>query len=281
MGSYLETISAATEVAGPGRAVQLQLPVEDPIFAGNYPRYPVLPASLLVDLCCTLLNTHRKIDVQRDGWRLATSRFVDAIRPGDLITVAFSVRADRLDLRIDAPRGLAAELDFRLGVGSRAAPPAGSELEAAVFQPASSFLPQRYPLMVIDQVAIASSGQSGRARKLLSYGDYAFRHFSPEMTDGNEPTYPAGGIIEGIEQAAAAVLSRRWDMADRNHAIVVGGLRDMDFWGHAVPGEIIDFATDITMLTDRLAILSGEARAGDRPLVSIGRIHVLRMERSQ
>ena len=279
MDGYLDLTSATAGTAPSGQSVMLRLPSEDPVFAGHYPDYPVLPASLVVELCCAVLNTHKAIDPLRDGWRLTTSRFTGAIRPGDVVTVHVAGRDGGFDLRVDARQSLAAELSFRPSNGVPAAPRTGDDPAPAPFRPASGFLPQRYPLMVVDQVAITPDGQSGRARKLLSYGDYAFRRFSPERNGPDEPAYPVGGVIEGIEQAAAAVLSQRWDMADPDHVILVGGLRDLDFHGQAHPGEIIDFATAITMLTDRLAILSGAARVDSRLLLSIGRIHVLRMER--
>jgi 3-hydroxyacyl-[acyl-carrier-protein] dehydratase len=276
---YLDLTLATAGTAPSGQLVQLRLPSEDPVFAGHYPDYPVLPASLVVELCCAVLNTYKAIDPLLDGWRLTTSRITGAIRPGDLVTVHVAERDDGIDLRVHARQSLAAELSFRPSTGASAVPRTGDDPAPTAFRPASGFLPQRYPLMVVDQVAITPDGQSGRARKLLSYGDYAFRRFSPERNGRDEPAYPVGGVIEGIEQAAAAVLSQRWDMADPDHVILVGGLRDLDFHGQAYPGEIIDFATAITMLTDRMAILSGTARVDARPLASIGRISVIRMER--
>lgn len=279
MHAFLDLSFAFRGTAENLREIEVRFPASDPVFSGHYPDYPVYPASLVVETCVALIYNHRGIDVCGGGWNLRDSRFAGRIGPGDTAIVSLSTAIDGCQVTVCVDKTVVATLDF-VATDARAPVefPNTSDIE---LRPASRFLPQRYPLMVIDLVGLAEDGASGSARKLVSYGDYAFRNFTPERADGTEPVYPVGGVIEGIEQSAAVILSQQWDFSDLSRMVLIGALRGVRIFGSAGPGDVITFATRLDMLSDGLATLSGVAHTADRLLMSIDKIVVIRREKSQ
>lgn len=279
MSRYLELTYEEQDPANGSQGLDLQFPAVDPVFAGHYPGYPVLPASLVVEICCDVLINLKAIDVfAGPGWTLRDSRFAGAIKPGDVVSVRIVADGDTGSVAMHVAGQSVAELRFVRN--ERAMPLTVIDTGPVTLEPASGFLPQRYPLMAVDRVGVAEDGLSGVARKMVSYGDYVFRNFTPEASQGAEPVYPLGGVIEGIEQSAAAVLSRQWDFGDPSRVVLIGALRGVHFRGVARPGDVISFATRIEVLTDRLATLSGQARTDGGLLVSIDKIVVIRLDKT-
>lgn len=252
--------------------VELDFRTDDPVFAGHYPDYPVVPASLLTEVCCDMVAAHRGLpSLMQCGWQIARSKFGQGIRPGDRIRFAAVHGDDRSKITVTRGDEQVATLRFERVKGL--AEPLDAPDPAPHMHPAFDYLPQRYPLLAIDLVGQDSATDRGVARKFISYSDYCFRKLDRAET----ARYPVGGVIEGIEQAAASLLAQRWDMADPDHVILVAGLDGIHLNGVAMAGEVIDFVTRIETLTDTLAILSGQARVGDRSITSVAKIYVVRL----
>jgi 3-hydroxyacyl-[acyl-carrier-protein] dehydratase len=61
----------------------ISVPVDHPAFAGHFPRFPVLPGAVLLDEVLQIIQRDRRIDLAQ--WRISSAKFLDAVRPGDVL----------------------------------------------------------------------------------------------------------------------------------------------------------------------------------------------------
>ena len=70
-------------------ASTLQSPIEisrdHPSFAGHFPKFPVLPGAVLLDEALHVIERARDIDLKE--WLLVSVKFLDAVRPGDALSL--------------------------------------------------------------------------------------------------------------------------------------------------------------------------------------------------
>src|ERR1700694_46736 len=57
----------------------IEIPEDHPAFAGHFPKYPVLPGAVLLDEALQAIESARGIDLR--DWRIASVKFMDAVRP--------------------------------------------------------------------------------------------------------------------------------------------------------------------------------------------------------
>ena len=79
----------------------IEVPANHPSFAGHFPKFPVLPGAVLLDEALQVIESARGIDLKE--WLLASVKFLDAVRPGDALsleheapddgTIRFTIRA--------------------------------------------------------------------------------------------------------------------------------------------------------------------------------------------
>lgn len=277
MSAYFDFPFSGEGVMAPLRHFELKFPKDDPIFLTHFPSYPVLPASLLTDICCRAFCTAKNIDgMAGSGWFIAWSTFREGIRPGD--TVSVIVESDDHTATVSVIRAGKDVATLELAVDAIDAVQDTNKPVEIPLRPALSKLPHRYPLLVVDLIGQAQQGDRGAARKFVSYGDYCFRHLHATQPDHVPPSYPNGAVIEGIEQAAAGLLATKWDLANPAYVVLVAGLNGVRFFGLAQPGDVIDFHTRIDTISDRLAILSGRAMVGRKDLISLAKAYVVRQE---
>src|ERR1700731_3175600 len=73
----------------------IQIPRDHPSFAGHFPKFPVLPGAVLLDAALQVIQRERGIDLTQ--WRIASVKFLDAVRPGDALRMEHIV-ADKSGL---------------------------------------------------------------------------------------------------------------------------------------------------------------------------------------
>src|ERR1700722_19948984 len=59
----------------------LEIRADHPAFAGHFPKFPVLPGAVLLDLALQAIAGSRGIDLR--DWSIASVKFLDIVRPGD------------------------------------------------------------------------------------------------------------------------------------------------------------------------------------------------------
>jgi 3-hydroxymyristoyl/3-hydroxydecanoyl-(acyl carrier protein) dehydratase len=62
---------------------RLEVPGDHPAFAGHFPKFPVLPGAVLLDLALPIIERERGIDLSQ--WHIASVKFLDVVRPGDVL----------------------------------------------------------------------------------------------------------------------------------------------------------------------------------------------------
>jgi 3-hydroxyacyl-[acyl-carrier-protein] dehydratase len=72
----------------------LEIPRDHPAFAGHFPRFPILPGAVLLDEALQVIERERGIDLTQ--WRLASAKFLDAVRPGDALRLEHAAPDDAL-----------------------------------------------------------------------------------------------------------------------------------------------------------------------------------------
>ena len=71
----------------------LHIAADHPAYAGHFPHFPVLPGALLLDAVLRIVAADRGIPLQ--GWRIASAKFLGAVRPGDALRVEFDGAAQQ------------------------------------------------------------------------------------------------------------------------------------------------------------------------------------------
>jgi 3-hydroxymyristoyl/3-hydroxydecanoyl-(acyl carrier protein) dehydratase len=61
----------------------IEVPRDHPSFAGHFPKFPVLPGAVLLDAALQVIQRERAIDLTQ--WRIASVKFLGAVRPGDAL----------------------------------------------------------------------------------------------------------------------------------------------------------------------------------------------------
>jgi hypothetical protein len=82
----------------------LTVPADHPAFAGHFPGMPVLPGAALLDAVLRVLEEDLAFDPLE--WQITTAKFLEPVRPGDVLIVEHSADADviRFALRVAQPR---------------------------------------------------------------------------------------------------------------------------------------------------------------------------------
>ncbi|MHB8477923.1 MAG: hypothetical protein ACYDBZ_16725 [Steroidobacteraceae bacterium] len=97
----------------------IEIPQDHPAFAGHFPKFPVLPGAVLLDEALQAIEGARGIDLR--DWRIASVKFMDAVRPGDTLRLQHAApHGGVIRFTIHAAARLVAS-----GSLARTAPPAG------------------------------------------------------------------------------------------------------------------------------------------------------------
>jgi 3-hydroxyacyl-[acyl-carrier-protein] dehydratase len=79
------------------------VPADHPAFAGHFPGMPVLPGAALLDTVLHVLEQDLAFDPVE--WQITTAKFLEPVRPGDVLVVEHSANADviRFAIRVAKP----------------------------------------------------------------------------------------------------------------------------------------------------------------------------------
>ena len=149
------------------------------VFEGHYPGNPVFPASLVIDICYSrIINYWGKGNTNNLRLALSRSVFFDGIRPSDNILFCYRASFDEFNLlQVKVVLFLKEERlgSLIFGVDKRSAKIVNIDsISNLEFSPAIEYLPQRHPLLVVDEVSHINESK-GYARKYIGYSDYTFK----------------------------------------------------------------------------------------------------------
>jgi 3-hydroxyacyl-[acyl-carrier-protein] dehydratase len=79
------------------------VPADHPAFAGHFPGMPVLPGAALLDAVLHVLEEDLAFNPLQ--WQITTAKFLEPVRPGDVLVVEHSADADviRFAIRVAKP----------------------------------------------------------------------------------------------------------------------------------------------------------------------------------
>jgi 3-hydroxyacyl-[acyl-carrier-protein] dehydratase len=132
-----------------------------------------------------------------------------------------------------------------------------------------ALLPQRYPLLLVDQVLELQPGSFIRTIKAVTATEPCFAH----VCDGGRHEYPRSLIIESLGQSAALL----W-LADNpvspadDRVLMFAGARDFCFEGPAYPGDVLRHDVRLDGVVADTAFASGETWAGRRRIATVSAI---------
>lgn len=74
-------------MSAPAAAVHSPIHISSghPAYPGHFPNFPVLPGAVLLDEALQVMQRAWHIDLTQ--WQIRSAKFVDAVRPGDTLTL--------------------------------------------------------------------------------------------------------------------------------------------------------------------------------------------------
>lgn len=132
-----------------------------------------------------------------------------------------------------------------------------------------AILPQRYPLLLVDQVLEMQPGSFIRTIKTITGCEPCYAN----LTDGAESwryRYPPALIIESLGQSAALLwLADHPVMPGDDRVLMFAGARDFRFEGSVYPGDVMRHDVRLDSVVADTAFASGETWVGGRRVAAV------------
>lgn len=135
-----------------------------------------------------------------------------------------------------------------------------------------SWMPQRYPMLLVDRVATLEAGVKVHAQKAISLNDY-FYHSLPSAPEPEDFAYPHGLLIEALAQAAGILLRDSWpQLRSDKHMVMFGSFSGVTIYDCAYPGDLLDLEANLEVATEDAAVISGCVVCNSKTLIKVKRI---------
>jgi 3-hydroxymyristoyl/3-hydroxydecanoyl-(acyl carrier protein) dehydratase len=72
----------------------IHISAQHPSFAGHFPQFPVLPGAVLLDEALQIIARELALDLTQ--WKIASAKFLDAVRPGETLRLEHEAAGNRL-----------------------------------------------------------------------------------------------------------------------------------------------------------------------------------------
>lgn len=133
-----------------------------------------------------------------------------------------------------------------------------------------AILPQRHPLLLVDQVIGLRPGRSITTIKAITGTDPCYAHL-PDGAAAWCYDYPSSLLVESFGQSAALLWldGQQPSDDDDDKVLMFVGTRDFRFEGAARPGDVLRHEVELESVVADTAFASGETWAGDRRIATI------------
>jgi beta-hydroxyacyl-ACP dehydratase FabZ len=121
-------------------------------------------------------------------------------------------------------------------------------------QAIASFLPHRYPFLLIDRVITLTPGEEIAALKNVTLNEPFFQGHFPDA-----PIMPGVLIVEAMAQAGGVLVLESMPKEQHGRPVYFMGLDNVRFRKPVVPGDQIIFEVKLLKLRSKAAKLAGRA----------------------
>jgi beta-hydroxyacyl-ACP dehydratase FabZ len=121
-------------------------------------------------------------------------------------------------------------------------------------QAIASFLPHRYPFLLIDRVISLAPGEEIAALKNVTVNEPYFQGHFPDA-----PIMPGVLIVEAMAQAGGVLVLESMSKEQHGRPVYFMGLDKVRFRKPVVPGDQIIFEVKLLKLRSKAAKLAGRA----------------------
>lgn len=122
-------------------------------------------------------------------------------------------------------------------------------------QEIKKYIPQRYPLLMVDRVVELVAGESIKAYKNISANEDVFNGHFP-----NAPIFPGVMIIEAMAQTASILAFKSDEKTpDDGSTLLFAAVDGVRFKRPVVPGDRLDL--EVSIITSRRGITKFDTRA--------------------
>jgi 3-hydroxyacyl-[acyl-carrier-protein] dehydratase len=280
------------QAAGRADSVFLLDPAE-PLLAGHYPGFPILPGVCLVE-CAHRTALAAVGDPTAELREIESTRFIGPVLPGD--TVRTEVLAEAVEggwrcrAQVFAERpgvsGRQKAAVVRLRYGSAADADAGGS-DAGLGGPAlpapgrgaldtagvKRLLPHRFPMLLVDSVLTAVLGESVVALKTVTVNEPCYAGLGEDSADHG---YPPTLLVESWCQAAALLVCLDAPNPDvlTGQVALFGGISGLRFGAPVRPGSQLVHRAWPVKLLDNAAVLSGAAEVAGRTVLEVDAVTI-------
>ena len=255
------------EVTRTGETVTAAVPIRatEPVFAGHYPGFPVLPG------VCVVECVHRAALATLPEPALVltavdSARFLGPVRPGDDLSVALDWSADGDAWCCRARAGTAGGRTATIRLRYRTDPPEPAEPEPSGQQGAAhclgldeitALIPHRPPMLLLDEVGELVPGERLVATRTALAG---------------EPWGPAL-LIESWGQAAGVLTLHGTDPGS-GRVLLLGALQGVELAGDVHRGDTVSHHVRLSRADRGAAVLVGQSYVDGRVVLRVGRVVV-------
>jgi beta-hydroxyacyl-ACP dehydratase FabZ len=122
-----------------------------------------------------------------------------------------------------------------------------------------SFLPHRYPFLLVDRVLECIPGQKIKALKNVTFNEPFFQGHFPEA-----PIMPGVLIVEAMAQAGGVLVMANREKKSERTLMYFMGLDKVKFRKPVVPGDQLILEVEIIKLRAKVIKLAGIAKVDDQ-----------------
>ncbi|MGH3757365.1 3-hydroxyacyl-ACP dehydratase FabZ family protein [Actinophytocola sp.] len=264
-----------TVTARNGRAVTAVVPVraEEPVLAGHYPGFPVLPGVCVIECVDRAALAAPPGTVELAA--IDSARFLGPVHPGDELTVELVWSAEGGDwcCRAEASTVRGRTATVRLRYRDRppepeAAGPRGLEAGARLgVDEITRLIPHRPPMLLLDRVDGLVPGERLTATRTVR---------ADEPWCAGRSAYPAVLVVESWCQAAGvlAVYDAPGLSAESGRVMLLGGVQGVELAGPVSPGDRVEHLVRLSASATDAGVLTGESCVDGRVVLRVRRIVV-------
>jgi 3-hydroxymyristoyl/3-hydroxydecanoyl-(acyl carrier protein) dehydratase len=239
----------------------------EPVLAGHYPGYPVLPGVCVVECAHRVALADR---ADHDLAAIESARFLAPVHPGDDLTIELAWSADlscRAEVRTANAVAATIRLRYSAAGTSAVSPPAAAECGLSLDgHEIAELIPHRPPVLLLDRVDSLVPGTSLTATRAL-------RSDEPWCQDGDRP-YPAVLLLESWCQAAGVLTVHGAPAAGAGRVLLLGSMQGVELVCPVFPGEVVEHRVRMSQTTGDAAVLTGESFVDGRMVLRVRRIVV-------